>query len=238
MYESESTRPSLLIRMRDRQDPAAWSQFVDAYSPFVYAILPRNAYLMTYKNGQWDGQVATNATPGTMPLAKEWPLPWNDVRRQKFKIEGLDRPELFFVATYIAIDDTYPKSTLILSRNDSCRSSEYRRLREFAYTLATTAIVEGKQLSLTPKAGGEGIDATTEYPKEDLPHLADLAKTWIKNTIGPIPRTAELAASKVNWPRDNFSTAWSAWIATRTSIPSRISSASIRKGIANISPRP
>jgi RNA polymerase sigma factor (sigma-70 family) len=41
MNESESTRASLLIRMRDRQDPAAWNQFVDAYSPFVYGILRR-----------------------------------------------------------------------------------------------------------------------------------------------------------------------------------------------------
>jgi RNA polymerase sigma-70 factor (ECF subfamily) len=34
--DSQATRPSLLVRIRDRQDAEAWSQFVRIYSPLVY----------------------------------------------------------------------------------------------------------------------------------------------------------------------------------------------------------
>jgi RNA polymerase sigma-70 factor (ECF subfamily) len=36
MAESPLTRPSLLVRIRDARDGAAWSQFVTLYAPLVY----------------------------------------------------------------------------------------------------------------------------------------------------------------------------------------------------------
>jgi RNA polymerase sigma-70 factor (ECF subfamily) len=36
MADSASTRPSLLARIRDRQDRQAWAEFVDIYAPLVY----------------------------------------------------------------------------------------------------------------------------------------------------------------------------------------------------------
>src|SRR5436305_9632417 len=36
MAEIPSTRASLLVRLRDRRDAAAWSEFVDLYGPPVY----------------------------------------------------------------------------------------------------------------------------------------------------------------------------------------------------------
>jgi RNA polymerase sigma-70 factor (ECF subfamily) len=36
MSDSPLTRPSLLVRIRDRQDSQAWSQFVAIYAPLVY----------------------------------------------------------------------------------------------------------------------------------------------------------------------------------------------------------
>jgi RNA polymerase sigma-70 factor (ECF subfamily) len=36
MGEAPATRPSLLVRLRDARDAAAWSQFVDVYAPLVY----------------------------------------------------------------------------------------------------------------------------------------------------------------------------------------------------------
>jgi RNA polymerase sigma factor (sigma-70 family) len=39
MPEAPPTRPSLLIRLRDHQDHAAWSQFVDVYAPLIYGYL-------------------------------------------------------------------------------------------------------------------------------------------------------------------------------------------------------
>ena len=36
MSDSPATRPSLLVRIRDARDDAAWSQFVEIYAPLVY----------------------------------------------------------------------------------------------------------------------------------------------------------------------------------------------------------
>ena len=36
MGQAPITRPSLLVRMRDARDGAAWGQFVDIYGPLIY----------------------------------------------------------------------------------------------------------------------------------------------------------------------------------------------------------
>ncbi len=36
MSDSPSTRPSLLLRIRDASDAAAWQQFVEIYAPLIY----------------------------------------------------------------------------------------------------------------------------------------------------------------------------------------------------------
>jgi RNA polymerase sigma-70 factor (ECF subfamily) len=36
MADSPTTRPSLLVRIRDPQDSQAWTQFVEVYAPLVY----------------------------------------------------------------------------------------------------------------------------------------------------------------------------------------------------------
>jgi RNA polymerase sigma-70 factor (ECF subfamily) len=36
MADSPSTRPSLLVRIRDARDEKAWAEFVDIYAPLVY----------------------------------------------------------------------------------------------------------------------------------------------------------------------------------------------------------
>src|SRR5581483_3188670 len=38
---SQSTRPSLLMRLRDAGDAGAWATFVDVYTPLVYGYLRR-----------------------------------------------------------------------------------------------------------------------------------------------------------------------------------------------------
>lgn len=42
MSDSPVTRMSLLLRLRDRADGAAWSRFVDVYGPLVYWLARRN----------------------------------------------------------------------------------------------------------------------------------------------------------------------------------------------------
>lgn len=38
MSASPATRPSLLLRLRDPRDGAAWSEFVDLYAPLIYGL--------------------------------------------------------------------------------------------------------------------------------------------------------------------------------------------------------
>ncbi len=42
MSDSPATRPSLLVRIRDARDDAAWSQFVEIYAPLVYGFARRH----------------------------------------------------------------------------------------------------------------------------------------------------------------------------------------------------
>jgi len=41
MDDSQATRPSLLLRIRDPKDTQAWSQFVDVYSPLLFGLFRR-----------------------------------------------------------------------------------------------------------------------------------------------------------------------------------------------------
>ncbi|MGI6420008.1 MAG: RNA polymerase sigma factor [Thermoguttaceae bacterium] len=41
MDDSQATRPTLLARIRERADNAAWLQFVEIYTPLVYGMLRR-----------------------------------------------------------------------------------------------------------------------------------------------------------------------------------------------------
>jgi RNA polymerase sigma-70 factor (ECF subfamily) len=42
MHDAPATRPSLLVRIRDPLDEAAWGQFVDVYAPLVYGYARRH----------------------------------------------------------------------------------------------------------------------------------------------------------------------------------------------------
>lgn len=39
MPEAPTTRPSLIVRLRNHQDGEAWARFVDVYAPFIYGYL-------------------------------------------------------------------------------------------------------------------------------------------------------------------------------------------------------
>ena len=42
MDDTQTTRPSLLARVRDTEDREAWAEFVEVYSPFVYGFMRRH----------------------------------------------------------------------------------------------------------------------------------------------------------------------------------------------------
>jgi RNA polymerase sigma-70 factor (ECF subfamily) len=44
MTESPSTRPSLLVRIRDPRDERAWAEFLEIYTPLVYRLARQNGF--------------------------------------------------------------------------------------------------------------------------------------------------------------------------------------------------
>ena len=44
MHEAPKTRPSLLLRMRDREDVQAWNEFSEIYEPLVYRLARKNGF--------------------------------------------------------------------------------------------------------------------------------------------------------------------------------------------------
>ena len=149
------------------------------------AIYLRGAVLLNYKRGQWSvGRPAIAV--GNPTLDRRDPLPQHLVR-QECIIEGLDRPELFYVAPYVALNsDTY--ITVDESRLRLLRSENYRTQR-FRYELGTTALVEGRQQPLTPILVGEDYDAALRIAAPDdpdgLPNLVRLAQSWIDESRLP-----------------------------------------------------
>jgi hypothetical protein len=113
-------------------------------------------------------------------------LPANLVR-QECIIEGLDRPELFYVAPYVPVNSdiyiTVDGSQLRLLRSENLRGQRFR------YQLGTTALVKGRQQLLTPIARGENYDAALRIAPPDgengLPNLARLAQSWIEESKLP-----------------------------------------------------
>jgi protein-glutamine gamma-glutamyltransferase len=142
----------------------------------------QGAYLMTYKDGQWDGSKASCDVPGTSSLSRGLLPPSDELVRQKIRIESLDRNELFYVAPLLPIDREYPEVNFDVTPQRLVRSPSLRQ-RQFTYTLGTTAIVNGQQLPLTPAATNDKMEKEGETltVPDNLPGLRDLAERWIRS---------------------------------------------------------
>ena len=77
MAESVSTRPSLLVRIRDRQDHQAWAQFVEIYAPLVYGY--------AQKHGLQDADAADLTQDVLRAVARSAPRFEYDPRRGSFR---------------------------------------------------------------------------------------------------------------------------------------------------------
>ena len=101
---------------------------------------------------------------GNPTLERKEPLPEHLVR-QECIIEGLDRPELFYVAPYVPI-----KSDIYITVDDfrlRLLRSENLRCQRFRYELGTTAFVDGRQQPLVPVWLGENYNAALQIPAPD-----------------------------------------------------------------------
>jgi transglutaminase-like putative cysteine protease len=143
------------------------------------AIYLCGAVLMDYSRGQWSvGEPARSVGNPTLDPNPKKPLPANLVR-QECIIEGLDRPELFYVAPFVpVVPDVYitvDESHLRLLRSEHLRNTRY------FYKLGTTALVNGVQRLLVPARRVEmiGNAYSPSSTFNALPNLVRLAKSWI-----------------------------------------------------------
>ena len=77
MVDSASTRPSLLVRIRDRRDQQAWAEFLEIYAPLVYG------YVL--KRGLQDADAADLTQEVMRAVAGAAPRLEYDPRRGSFR---------------------------------------------------------------------------------------------------------------------------------------------------------
>jgi transglutaminase-like putative cysteine protease len=158
----------------------------DPLPPLHGDLYLHGAYLMLYKDGQWSvGHPNCNLGEGSEPLQREHALPKFGVVRQRIAIEGTDRDELFYVSPYISVEETNTAVTVdhLLQR---LQRTVHHPSQPFVYTLATTAIVGGKQSPLTPASWNDLPPDTAKVPADDLPQLVKLAQKWADQSQLPM----------------------------------------------------
>ena len=179
-----------LGRITESHEPVMRVQFYResdrAPQPINGPIYLQGAVMMLYDQGQWrmghptdDIGIQTFQRPDKLP-------PPAELVRQKTTIENLELDELFFVAPYVPLEENLGVE-IDCARERLCRAAAYQRARRLAYTLGTTAIVNGEQSPLVP-AGPKGLtnDASAMPRGGDgsnaLPNLVALAKRWIEES--------------------------------------------------------
>ena len=149
----------------------------------------RGAVLMDYYQGQWSvGVPAKSVGNPTLSVPIKKPIYPADLVSQECIIEGLDRPELFYVAPYVPIvSDVYitvDESQLRLLRSEHLRNVRY------TYKLGTSAFANGVQLPLAPGDENEDVYVSPlrivpRGKENNLPNLVRLAQQWIDESKLP-----------------------------------------------------
>jgi protein-glutamine gamma-glutamyltransferase len=119
-----------------------------------------------------------------------------DLVRQEIRLEPLDRPELFCVWPFYSLGHD-ERLKFDPHRERLQRPGSLAR-RAFAYELATTAFVDGRQVDLVPADGRVDLQQLLQFPAEALPRTADLAAQWLSQsgigTSDPVGRARALEA--------------------------------------------
>lgn len=154
----------------------------DALPPLNGDLYLQGAFLMQYKDGQWNAGVPDcNPAAGSAPLQRDRRLPSSGIVRQKIKIDGTDRIELFYVSPYMSLDgvDYNINEDYTLHRLER---AVHHPSQVFTYTLATTAIVKGEQSQVSPASYFDLPPDTKNVPTRDLPRLVKSADRWIRES--------------------------------------------------------
>ena len=193
----DNTQKVLTVRFRRHRDSTPY--------PVSGDLFLRGAVLNRYRDGRWE-----HRSPGDeiqVPLLdmerRDAPA---DLIRQEFRLEPLDRPELFCVwpSVYVARDDRVqfdPATQRFLRSGGLLR-------RSFAYELATAALADGRQTDLVPALARVDLQPLLDWPAESLPNLAGLARQWLDQADvparDPVGRVRALERALRSSPRFSY----------------------------------
>ena len=151
----------------------------DAPQPVRGEIYLQGALLMKYNFGQWRaGTPAINVGSECPEPTRR--LPDTGLVRQRIRIGGLDRNELFYVAPFIPLKSNAAISFDLATQRMS--RPNYLRNREFEYELGTTAIVNGYQQPLVPAHESDSVPNALTMPPANGP--APCPTSWLWQSVG------------------------------------------------------
>jgi transglutaminase-like putative cysteine protease len=169
--------PQKVLSVRFRRHPER--------SPYAVSeeLYLRGVILNRYQEGRWE--YVHHGDGVLVPvLDPDQDDPPTNLIRQEYRLEPLDRPELFCVwpSVYINRDDRIQFDPALQRFQ---RHAGLQR-RPFAYELATDAIVDGRQLDFVPALAPVEVPPLLEWPNRSLPSLAALARQWMEQADLPV----------------------------------------------------
>ena len=151
----------------------------------------RGAVLTRYQSRAWEYDLPTDTPRYRLGALRELPST-DDLVRQEIEIEPLDRKEVFCVWPLVMLPDTegvkFDGPTQRVFREGS------RQFKRFAFSLGTTAFLNGRQTELIPAEVRVDADRLLSS-RDDLPSLTRQAQAWIDES--GIPESDPIARAQV-----------------------------------------
>ncbi len=175
----ENTQKVLAVRLRRHRD--------NADVPLVGTLFLRGAVLNRYSGGSWQWVSPVDNPSDLMLQAVDTEFERQDAPmeliRQEFRVEPMDRPDLFYVWPSIRVNRD------VRMRFDS-DAQRFRRVgtivrRAFNYELVTAELVDGQQAALAPAVAPVELAPLMEWSPESFPALARLAQEWMDQANVP-----------------------------------------------------
>jgi protein-glutamine gamma-glutamyltransferase len=176
----DDTRKVLAVQFRRHQDDAPYRVYGNLFL--------RGAVLNRYAEGRWqhvpdteDYHLGVLERPDWQFDRREVPA---EVIRQEFRLDPLDRADLFCVwpSVYINRDGRLQFDAAAQRFQQAGAASR----RAFHYALATGELVDGKQAELAPALAPVRLQPLLAWSSESLPSLAALAQQWMDQADAPL----------------------------------------------------
>lgn len=198
----ENTQKVLAVRLRRHRD--------NADVPLLGTLFLRGAVLNQYRGGSWQWVPPAEQPLDFLRQAIDTQLERQDAPpeaiRQEFRVEPMDRPDLFYVWPSIRVN----RDVRVQYDPDSERFQRAGTImrRPFSYDLVTAELVAGQQADLVPAVAPVDLAPLLEWSSETFPALARLAQQWMDQSnvsaSDPMGRARALERALRSSPRFSY----------------------------------